>query len=217
LRLELRFAVRDRARFLSHLECVDVLLAAFRRAGYDVELSRGMRPKPVISLALARAVGVESEDELASVRLVGEHSPADVAAALAAALPRGIEIRSAREANGPVRVVQSRFRVELDAGAATVAAAAVAYAELAEAPVERRSPKRAKIVDVKSFAPFVEPVDGGFEVEVAVRDEGSARPEELVRALEACASAQLPIRRVTRIELRVESAVPAAVALGERE
>jgi radical SAM-linked protein len=217
LRLELRFAVRGRARFLSHLECVDVLLAAFRRAGYDVELSQGMRPKPVISLALARAVGVESEDELATVRLVGEHAAADVAAALASTLPRGIELRSLREGAGPARVVASRFRVELDADAVLVADAAARYAELAAAPVERRSPKRTKIVDVKSFAPAVEPVDGGFEVEVEVRDEGSARPEEVVRALEACVSAPLPIRRMTRMELRVEPALAAAGAPGERE
>jgi radical SAM-linked protein len=216
LRLELRFAVRGRARYLSHLECVDVLLAAFRRAGYDVELSQGMRPKPVISLALARAVGVESDDELASVRLVGEHAPEDVAAALASALPRGIEVRSASVGGGTARVVASRFRVELAADPAVVAAAADAYAALREAPVERRSPKRAKVVDVKSFAPVVEPVDGGFEVEVAVRDEGSARPEEVVRALEACAGAPLPIGRVTRTELRVAPALVAAGAPGER-
>jgi hypothetical protein len=71
-------------------------------------------------------------------------------------------------------------------------------------------------VDVKSFAPAVQPVDGGFEVEVAVRDDGSARPEEIVRAMEACAGAPLPIRRLTRIELRVEPALAAAGAPGER-
>jgi len=30
------FAVRGRARFLSHLETVDTLLSALRRAGFDV-------------------------------------------------------------------------------------------------------------------------------------------------------------------------------------
>ena len=73
MKIELRFAVTGRARFLSHLECVDGLLAAFRRAGFQVALSNGMRPKPVISLAVARAVGVASLDELMTVELVGDH------------------------------------------------------------------------------------------------------------------------------------------------
>ena len=59
------FEVRGRARFLSHLETVDTLLSALRRGGYQIALSRGMRPRPVISLAMPRAVGVESEAELA--------------------------------------------------------------------------------------------------------------------------------------------------------
>ena len=43
------FAVRGRARFLSHLETVDTLLSSFRRAGYGIALSRGMKPRPVIA------------------------------------------------------------------------------------------------------------------------------------------------------------------------
>ena len=51
----------------------------------------GMRPKPVISLAIARAVGVASLDELMTVELVGDHDPDDVARA-----PRGDAAARAR-------------------------------------------------------------------------------------------------------------------------
>ena len=213
--IDLRFAVRGRARFLSHLECVDVLLAAFRRAGLPVALSQGMRPKPVISLALARAVGVESEDELAIVELVDEHDPGEVAAFLAATLPRGIEVQSVTHSAGPARVVASRFRVELDAPADVVAAAAERYANLREAPIERRSPRRTRTVDVKASAPSVEVVDGGLEVEIAALDEGSARPEEVARALAECAGAPLTVVRVVRLELRVARPVRVGAAHGE--
>ena len=120
LKLELRFAVTGRARFLSHLECVDGLLAAFRRAGFQVALSHGMRPKPVISLAMARAVGVASLDELMTVELVGEHDPDEVRTRLAATLPRGLEVLAAGPFTGTPRPVSARYRVELDAPLAVV-------------------------------------------------------------------------------------------------
>jgi len=215
LKIDLRFAVRGRARFLSHLECVDVLVAACRRAGLEIALSHGLRPKPVISLALARAVGVESEDELATIELVDEHDPRDVAVQLAAALPRGIEVRSVARSAGTARAAASRFRVELTAPVETVRAAAGRYAELREAPVERRAPRRSKTVDVKASAPTVDVVDGGFEVEIAALDEGSARPEEVARVLATCAGLVLPVTRVIRLELRVARPIPVGAAHGE--
>jgi radical SAM-linked protein len=217
LKIELRFAVLGRARFLSHLECVDLLLAAFRRADLQVALSRGMRPKPVISLAVARAVGVASEDELATVELVVEVSPDDVVERLGRTLPRGFELRSARESPGKPRPVAARYRVALAGGRDEIERAAAGYRMATEALVERRSPKGTKTVDAKRFADAVEVVEGGFEVEIAISQEGSARPEEVARAIEAFASTPLPVTGVTRIELRVERSVTVVGAPGESE
>ena len=48
MKYRITFAVTGRARFLSHLETVDAMLGALRRAGYDIALSQGMKPRPVI-------------------------------------------------------------------------------------------------------------------------------------------------------------------------
>src|SRR4051794_22613901 len=111
------FAVTGRARFLSHLETVDTLLSALRRGGYDIALSKGMKPKPVISLALPRAVGVESEAELADVELVFSPGVDELAAALASQLPLGITVRRVEEASGrpaSSRVRAARYRIEIE-------------------------------------------------------------------------------------------------------
>ena len=92
----------------------------------------------------------------------------------------------------------------LDAPRDVVERAAARYAEVEAAPVERASPKRSKIVDVKAFAPVVEVAEGGFDVEVAISQEGSARPEEVARALAELAGADLAVTGVTRLELRAE-------------
>ena len=92
------FAVGGRARFLSHLETVDTLLGALRRAGLDIALCKGMKPRPVISLAMPRAVGVETLADLADVELRGDHEPLDVAERLANHLPMGMTVVSVEPA-----------------------------------------------------------------------------------------------------------------------
>jgi len=49
----LTFAVAGRARFLSHLETVDTLLGALRRAGYDIALLEGVQSGVVVGDDLA--------------------------------------------------------------------------------------------------------------------------------------------------------------------
>lgn len=102
MKVELVVAIRGRARFLSHLESVDMLLAALRRAGVEVALSQGMKPKPVVSLALPRAVGVESDADICTVELVGdEHDLEALVARLDATLPAGVVVTCARPSPGP--------------------------------------------------------------------------------------------------------------------
>jgi len=79
LTYRITFAVTGRARFLSHLETVDTMLGALRRAGYQIALSKGMKPRPVISLALPRAVGVQAQVDLVDVVLHGDHDLVEVA------------------------------------------------------------------------------------------------------------------------------------------
>jgi radical SAM-linked protein len=100
LTYRIRFAVAGRARFLSHLETVDMLLGALRRAGFQIALSRGPKPRPVIALAMPRAVGVESEAELADIELADDHDPPLVAERLSRQLPDGVSLIDVREATG---------------------------------------------------------------------------------------------------------------------
>ena len=68
-----------------------------------------MKPRPVIALALPRAVGVESEAELADVELTSEPSPGELAARLPAQLPAGFELIAAEPAVGQAgRVARAR-------------------------------------------------------------------------------------------------------------
>ena len=204
------FAVGGRARFLSHLETVDTLLGALRRAGFDIALSKGMKPRPVISLALPRAVGTETLADVADVELRGDHEPLDVQERLANHLPMGMTALAVEPATGKQaasRVESVAYRVEvaddLDWDAAL---AAFAAAETCE--VVRTAPKKAsKRVDVRRFCTELTHEPGALEMELAVTDAGTARPEELTLAVAALVGATPTIERLVRTAIRLREPV----------
>jgi radical SAM-linked protein len=204
LTYRITFAVRGRARFLSHLETVDTLLSSFRRAGYGIALSRGMKPRPVIALALPRAVGVESEAELADVELTAPADRAEIAGRLAAELPEGLTLVAIEPAHG--RPAASRVRavdylVDVT-GDVDWDDALDRYAAAEQAVVTRSAPnKAAKRVDVRSFCSQIEHVPSGLAARIELTEAGTARPEEVATAVAATIGATPTITRIVRTQI----------------
>ena len=204
-----------RARFLSHLETVDMLLGALRRAGFEIALSRGPKPRPVIALALPRAVGVESLAELADFELLGDHDPTEVAERLSNRLPLGVTVVAATEVTGkPAASLVHRIRYVAEvADDLDWDAALAAFADAPEAVVTRTAPDKAdKRVDVKRSCTSAhhEPERLVFEIELS--EAGLARPEEVVHAVAATIGATPTISRLVRTEIVLRDQ-PAGVPL----
>ncbi|MGZ4430046.1 MAG: TIGR03936 family radical SAM-associated protein [Gaiellales bacterium] len=198
------FAVGGRARFLSHLETVDTLLSALRRAGFEIALSKGMKPRPLMSLALSRAVGVESRAELADVDLAGETGPDLVAERLAAQLPAGIEVLAVDRTHGrsaASRVAAVRYRIDV-AEDLDWDAALARFLDAAEVRVTRGSPSRGdRSIDVRPFCGSISYRPGRLVAEIALTDAGTARPEELATAVAAQVGATPTITRLVRTDI----------------
>jgi radical SAM-linked protein len=203
------FAVRDRARFLSHLETVDTLLSALRRAGYQVALSRGMKPRPVIALALPRAVGVQSESELADIELTSDPTPEELQQQLARQLPAGLELLAVEPAEGKqaasrVRAVHYLIEVADDVD---WEAAIARFLAADEAIVTRTAPnKAAKRVDVRKFCTQLGQGPQGLEAEIELTEAGTARPEEVATAVAATIGATPTIIRLVRTAIVLREA-----------
>jgi radical SAM-linked protein len=212
LTYRITFAVGGRARFLSHLETVDTLLGALRRAGFDIALSKGMKPRPIISLALPRAVGVETLADVADVDLRGEHEPLEVVERLANHLPMGMTVVSVEPTTGRTaasRVDGVAYRVEV-ADDIDWDAALAAFAEAEACEVVRTAPgKASKRVDVRRFCTALAHEPGALEMELAVTDAGTARPEELTQAVAALVGATPTIERLTRTAICLREPVGA--------
>jgi radical SAM family uncharacterized protein/radical SAM-linked protein len=105
-RLFLTYAKEGSARYVSHLETVDVFTRGLRRAGLKPRLSQGFHPLPKLSFATPLPVGLASLDEHLEVDLIGPPSPDEVLTQLADTLPRGFRLLGVRPAPHP----QARLR-----------------------------------------------------------------------------------------------------------
>ena len=222
LRYLLEFSVTGRMRFLAHLDTVEVLRRAVRRAGGRLAWSQGMRPRSELSCVVPRPVGVESRVELCQVGL-SEPPPSGFVSSLNAVLPEGITvgrmIRWMARRPAASYVTSCTYEVWVTGEASgsgapefqeAVRAAAHAFAELDVCYVTRRRPPEARQVDVKQFVqcvqvgslPEIEGPGGDagtcLRFQTRITPRGAARPEDVVEAISTLACLALHVRRVER-------------------
>lgn len=202
--------IEGRVRFLSHLETVDTLLGALRRSGVVLALSPGMRPKPRIKMAMPRPVATEAWSDIVEVELQEEIDADEFALRLSEVLPTGLVLQRIERIEGVYasaasRVAGATWRWLFDMGTTTPEDLEEAVGKLLAADevlVERASPgKRPKHVDVRRFIGDVQVVATGdsptLRAFVRLTESGSAKPEEVVRALGAVSGhAYAPSRTV---------------------
>jgi radical SAM-linked protein len=182
------FSRRGPARYLSHLDTSRAVQRTFARAGVPIALSQGMRPKPRISLPLPLPVGAAGAAELATVEVPqGVEASADALRALRDASPPGVDIvgiivSSDSHPRPQARAAEYACVLEGDAGA--IGAAVERYNDTEHAIRERVSPKGRRRLDLKDYVGDVvaTAIDGGTRLEFTVshRQDGAARPQELI-------------------------------------
>ncbi|MHB0915417.1 MAG: TIGR03936 family radical SAM-associated protein [Thermoleophilia bacterium] len=209
---EMRFSKTGRARYIAHLDTLSCLVRAIRRTGFDLAYTQGMRPKPILSLAMPLGVGVEGEDEICDFSL-RQRAPIDeLARRLNRELPGGMELKAV----GPTfdvskaasRVGSVSHRIEFAAAPPALSQAIESYNAAGEYIVLRQRPKGDKEVDIKKYITRVEPLESGIAFDMAVTNEGTARPDEIVRALSALSGEELAIRRVVRTAIVLNEEKP---------
>jgi radical SAM-linked protein len=152
-RIRVRFAKRGRLRFLSHRDVARSVERAVRRAGIPVAHSHGFSPHPRLSWIGAAPTGVASEAEYLEIGLTRPLDPAELASALDAALPDGLDVLAAAVAEGEAladRIDASEWRIELPGVPPADLGRAVAALEAAgSVVVERVTPSGRRQVDVR--------------------------------------------------------------------
>ena len=91
-RLRLQYAKRGRLRFSSHRDFARAFERALRRADIPMAYSAGFHPHPKISYVGAAPTGVGSEAEYLEIALAELRDADEVAQAIDAVLPEGLDI-----------------------------------------------------------------------------------------------------------------------------
>ena len=90
--LAITFSKTGPARFLGHLEMVNLFIRALRRAQVPLRYSQGFHPKPKVAFSDPLPVGMESEAEMMRVEVHRKMTPETVVSLLQTRLPDGLDI-----------------------------------------------------------------------------------------------------------------------------
>ena len=96
-RLQVSYSKTGPARFLGHLEMVNIFLRALRRARIPLKFSEGFHPKPKVAFDNPLPTGMESEEERMVVTVASGVTPAELISNLNAELPEGLDIHAGSE------------------------------------------------------------------------------------------------------------------------
>ena len=198
------------ARYISHLDTMRVVQRTFARAGIELALSQGMRPKPRLSLPLPLPTGAAGLDELAVVEVVQESAAALLPvrlAALRAAAADGLAIErlvTVGERPRP-QAAAAAYECRLDAPGPAVDEALAWFAGQPCVSVVRQSPKGRRAIELKEYVCELSasPCDAGTKLAFTLRygPGGSARVDEVVAALAARLEIEPVVLDLTRVRV----------------
>lgn len=202
----LTFSRGGPAAYLSHLDTARAVQRTFARAGVPIALSQGMRPKPRLSLPLPLPVGAAGCEELAVVEVPNDQpGTATALRKLRAAAPPGLTplaIVVVGDQHPRPQAIEARYACLLEGDAGAVRAAVERYATEVSVVRERVSPKGKRTLDLKEYVVHVaaERAPGGTRLSFAIRhrDDGAARPQELIDLIAAWAGVEPVMRGLER-------------------
>ena len=197
MRIIAAFEKREELSYTSHLDVQRTLQRAFRRASLPLAFSKGFNPHPKLSFATALATGYTSDGEWFEVELDRPMDPDAFIEAVNAALPFGMRIVTAFEADERIdtlskliRAARYELTVKPDAPVSkdALSDAVRAIMESDSVIVEKKTKSGVKPTDIRPEileASVTEELDRPAIIDVVgtLTAAGGLRAESFVRAL----------------------------------
>jgi len=95
-RIDFSFSKKGLLKYISHLDLMRLFTRAMRRAGLPLKMTEGFSPHPKFSIKRALKLGLESDNEEASVVLREPLDLENFKTDLQKQLPEGITIKNAQ-------------------------------------------------------------------------------------------------------------------------
>ncbi len=196
------------ARFLSHLETIDVFTRAVRRAGLDFYMSQGFHPQPRIAFASPLSVGIESRDEYAEIQLVGPPEAAEVERLLRAQMPGGFYVKAVLlrpEGSPKLSSAGARYLVRAD-GPLFEPDLAERFALEDEVMVEKKSKKGLRRLDLKPLVGEIRVLTPDeIEIILLSGEVGSVRPLKAVEVISGLSPEKIETASVVKLETLLDN------------
>ena len=208
IRLAIWFSVNDDIRWLSHRDTMTVWQRGLRRGCVPVRYSQGFNPHMRLTLPLPRSVGMACDRELLLVELDKRLPLNDVSATMAKQLPAGMEFIAANYVGSkmPATASSAQYRITLSdlVDYDAVASKIELFKKSSQWPITRakrgRHPQR--VFDLRSSVTQLELNDETLCFTIAIRQEGTPRIDELLKAFEISNTAM--VREVRRVGFELE-------------
>jgi len=203
--VRLWFHKLGRASLIGHLEQLGAFERAVRRAGLPLAYSRGFHPKPRLRFSPALPLGAESLCEFVEIGLSHPITPPEVLERLSIQLPSGFEIQQSeavgqRKLHKHIRGV--RWRLE-PARPMEEAALEAVRQQMARGPVMLQR-RKGRPRDLSALVQELRREEqGGVEVCCRFDEQGTVRPEEIMRVLLKMSEAEIQQTAVTRVDWEV--------------
>lgn len=202
----IRFTKLNQQRGLSHHELMKVLQNALKNSTLPIKYTEGFNPHPRLSLPTALGLGVESLDEVMETELTTWVAPKLIGEKLGAHLPEGIKITAiepfVRSKRIAIEYVEYEATLDKEIPGEELQRRIENLLSKKEAVIERQREKYKQVVDIRRYLSALKFKDGKIIIHIKVTDFGTAKPEEILRALDIEITPGVRIIK-TKTELRL--------------
>ena len=208
--MRLRFEKRGPARYISHLDLMQVFRRAFARADVPLSFSQGFHPHPAINILLPLSTGFESVCERLDFGLDAPRLPDGFLFQMNRCLPEGICVTGVTEPDLPARAIRwAAYEIETDLTLAPETLRELfSRDELTVVKRTKRGESEANILPLLRDFSAEEGADGcRIRVTVSVGNE-SLNPEYVIAAVSKYCGIASPYAAYLRREIYTETMEP---------
>lgn len=205
-------AIEGDLRFLSHHDMMRAMERIVVRAGLPVHYSQGFNPKPKISLACPRPVGVAARQDLLVLSLDEPAQPHELLEKLNACAPRGMRFDRAEQLTGSPTPQPIRSSYEMPVGEDRQSAIRTRLEQLNAQdawPMDRkvsagkRRGWRTRSIDLRPLVESIALEGGRLRMTLARQGDRWARPGEVLALLGLDARADLAGMTRNEVEYQI--------------
>jgi radical SAM-linked protein len=182
-RIRVHFSKGGPMRFTGHLDLMRAWARLLRRADLPVAYTQGYNPQARLNLAAALPLGFTSACEVIDIWLKQPLPPEDFLARAAAAVPPGLTVHAAREADLKAKSLQSRLLAAAYLVTLTPSSDVASRVETLLAASSLPRERRGKEYDLRPLIEDVWLEDEGMGMRLAARPGATGRPDEVLFAL----------------------------------